>query len=147
VSCIRPGVASRVAAWEPLFWPSCVRQLEGRADGRPAVAQRRAWRHLVVLDPHSAGVGLQCPGWRHRADGDGGDTPHWFDVTTSSREGAIRASVPLSRVPPSSFEGAARGPYESGWRSVTELTLASPHSDVQWRGWPHREGWRNNAGI
>jgi hypothetical protein len=45
------------------------------------------------------------------------------------------------------FEGAARRPYESGRHSVTELTLALPHSAVQWRGWPHRESWRNNARI
>jgi hypothetical protein len=73
--------------------------------------------------------------------------PHWSDVTMSSWAGARQASVPFSRVPPSSFEGAARGPYESGQHSVTELTLALPHNAVQWREWPHREGWRNNAGI
>jgi hypothetical protein len=54
---------------------------------------------------------------------------------------------PPSRVPPSSFEGAARRPYESGWQSVAALTLALPHSVVQWRGWPHREGWWNSAGM
>jgi hypothetical protein len=73
--------------------------------------------------------------------------PRWFDVRASSREGAIQVSVAFSRVPPSSFEGAACGPYGSGRHSVTELTLALPHSDIQWRGWPLREGWRNNAGI
>jgi hypothetical protein len=46
-----------MAAWEPLFWPSCVRQLEGWADGRPAVAQRRAWQRLVIPDSHSVGDG------------------------------------------------------------------------------------------
>jgi hypothetical protein len=45
------------------------------------------------------------------------------------------------------FEGVTRRPYRSGWYSVTELTLALPHSAVQWRGWPHQEGWRNSAGI
>jgi hypothetical protein len=40
------------------------------------------------------------------------------------------AGIPPSRVPPSSFEGAAHRPYESGWNSVTELTLASPHNAV-----------------
>jgi hypothetical protein len=49
-----------------------------------------------------------------------------------------RRPSPLSRVPPSSFEGMARRPYESGRHSVAELTPASPHSIVQWRGWPHR---------
>jgi hypothetical protein len=102
---------------------------------------------LSSWTPIAPGMGLQCPGWWHRSDGDKGNAPHWFDVTASSREGAIQASVPLSRVPPSSFEGAACGLYESGRHSVTELTLTSPHSDVQWRGWPHREGWRNNTGI
>jgi hypothetical protein len=102
---------------------------------------------LSSWTPTVPGMVLQCPRWRHRADGDEGDAPHWFDVTASSREGAIQAFVPLSRVPSSSFEGAVCGPYESGRHSVTELTLASPHSDVQWRGWPHREGWQNSAGI
>jgi hypothetical protein len=125
---------------------ACVSSRVGPTEGRRSHSGGRG-DILLFWTPIAPGMGLQCPGWRHRADGDGGDTPHWFDVTTSSREGAIRASVPLSRVPPSSFEGAERGPYESGWRSVTELTLASPHSDVQWRGWPHREGWRNNSGI
>jgi hypothetical protein len=40
-------------------------------------------------------------------------------------------SVPPSRVPLSSFEGAARRLYKSGWHSVAELTLALPHSVVQ----------------
>jgi hypothetical protein len=39
------------------FRLSCVCQLEVWADGRPRVAQRRAWRHLVVLGSHSAGDG------------------------------------------------------------------------------------------
>jgi hypothetical protein len=121
--------------WDLLLWSSCVRQLEGRADGRPAVPQRWAWRRLVILDSHSARDGAAVPGmvawqwgWPHRADGDGGDAPHWFDVTTLSREGTRQVSVPSSRVPPSSFEGAACRPYESGRHSVTELTLALPHS-------------------
>jgi hypothetical protein len=73
--------------------------------------------------------------------------PHWSDVTALSRAGARQALVLFSRVLPSSFEGAARGLYERLWYSVTELTLALPHSAIQWWGWPHQEGWRNNAGI
>jgi hypothetical protein len=69
------------------------------------------------------------------ADGDGGDAPHWSDVMTSSRAGARQAFVPFSRVLPYSFEGVAYGSYKSGRHSVTELTLALPHSVVQWRGW------------
>jgi hypothetical protein len=80
-------------------------------------------------------------GWPHRADGDGGDVPHWFDVTALSREGVRQVPVAFLRVPPSYFEGAVLGPYESGRHSVTELTPALPHSVVQWWGWPHREGW------
>jgi hypothetical protein len=45
--------------------------------------------------------------------------------------GTEQASVSFSRVPPSLFEGAACRPYESGKHSVTELTLALPHSVVQ----------------
>ena len=69
--------------------------------------------------------------------------------------GAEQASVPVSRVLRSSFEGVARWPYESGWCSVAELTLALLSG---WRsvakltlalpsGWPHRESWQNSAGI
>jgi hypothetical protein len=73
--------------------------------------------------------------------------PHWSYVMASSHAGARQAFVPFSRVLPSSFEGAARGQYKSGQHSDTELTLALPHSAVQWLGWPHQEGWRNSAGI
>jgi hypothetical protein len=59
--------------------------------------------------------------------------PHWSDITTSSCAGAGHAFVPFLRVLPSSFEGAACGPYESGRHSVTELTPALPHSAVQWQ--------------
>jgi hypothetical protein len=64
-----------------------------------------------------------------------------------SRAAARQASVLFSRVLLSSFEGVARGSYESGRHSVMELTLALPHNVVQWRGWPHQEGWRNSAGT
>jgi hypothetical protein len=91
-SCAYPGAVSRVVAWEPLVRSSCVRQLEGWADGGLEVAQRRAWRRLVVLGSHSVGDGAavlgmvaQRRGWPHRADGDGGDALHWSDVTVSSR--------------------------------------------------------------
>jgi hypothetical protein len=49
-----------------------VRQLEGWADGGPEVAQRRAWRCLVVLGSHSVGDGGVAGGmatqgpWRWR---------------------------------------------------------------------------------
>jgi hypothetical protein len=72
---------------------------------------------------------------------------HWSDVTVSSRAGTEQASIPPSRVPPSSFEGAACRLYESGRHSVTELTPALPHNVVQWRRWPHRGSWRNSAGA
>jgi hypothetical protein len=62
--------------------------------------------------------------------------------------GVGEVSLPFSRVPPSSFEGAACRSYGRRRHSVTELTLALPHNTVQWRGWPHRAGvWRNNAGV
>jgi hypothetical protein len=111
----------------------------GHSSGRGGVLSPRA--------STASGMALQCAGWLHRADGDGGDAPRWSDVTAWSWASAEQASVPRSRVPPSSFEGVARQSYESGCHSVTELTLALPHSTVQWRGWPHREGWRNSIGI
>jgi hypothetical protein len=93
------------------------------------------------------GMVVQRRGWPHRADGDGGDAPHWSDVTASSRAGARQAFVPFLRVSPPSFEGAARRPYGSGWYSAAELTLAILHSAVEWRGWPHKGGLRNSTGI
>jgi hypothetical protein len=48
------------------------------------------------------------------AEGDGGDAPHWSDVTVLSWESAEQAYVLFSRVPPSPFEGATCQPYESG---------------------------------
>jgi hypothetical protein len=66
------------------------------------------------------GMALRWWGWPHWTDSDGGDTPHWSDVTASSWAGVEQTSVPFSRVPPSSFEGATPGPYESGSHIVTE---------------------------
>jgi hypothetical protein len=60
------------------------------------------------------GMALQWWGWPHKIDGDGGDAPHWSDVTAFPWAGVEQACVPFSRVPPSSFEGAALGPCESG---------------------------------
>jgi hypothetical protein len=117
------------------------------------VHSRGAWQHLVAPGSRDAGDGRTGPGmvaqrrgWPKRARGDGGDALHWSDVTVLSHMGVGQVFVPFSRVPPSSFEGAARRPYGGGWHSVTELTLALPHNVVQWWGWPHRaRGWRNNA--
>jgi hypothetical protein len=53
--------------------------------------------------PTVSGMALQCPGWSHRVDGDGGDAPCWSDVTAWSWAGAGQASVSLRglRRPPS----------------------------------------------
>jgi hypothetical protein len=75
---------------------------------------------LSPRTPTASGMALQCLGWR-RGGEDGrtgpmvtGGAPHWSDVTVLTWVCAKQASVPLSRVPPSSFESAARRPYESG---------------------------------
>jgi hypothetical protein len=60
------------------------------------------------------GMESRWRGWPHRIDGDGGDLPHWSDVTVLSWVRVEQTSVPLSGVPPSSFEGAAPGLDESG---------------------------------
>jgi hypothetical protein len=93
-SCACPRAISRAVVWEPLVWSLCMRQLEGWADGGLEVAQRQAWRHLVVLGFHSAGDGAAALGMvaqrRGRplwANGDRGDAPHWSVVTASSRAG------------------------------------------------------------
>jgi hypothetical protein len=64
----------------------------------PRLPQHRGWWC-------SAGMVAQRRGWPHRAGGDGGDAPHWSDVTASSCTGAGLSFVPLSRVLLSSFEG------------------------------------------
>jgi hypothetical protein len=76
-TAVLANLASGRALWRALYssrcgfegggvgassWSSCMRHFEGRVDGRPAVAQRRAWRRLVVPYPHSAGDGAAVPG-------------------------------------------------------------------------------------
>jgi hypothetical protein len=53
-------------------------------------------------------------GWPHRADGDGRDAPHWFDITVLSWASMEQASVPFSRALPSFFEGAVHQPSGVG---------------------------------
>jgi hypothetical protein len=93
------------------------------------------WWCLIIPGFHSTGDGAAVPGmvaqrqgWPHRAEGDGRDALHWSGVTASSCAGAGLTSVPLSRVLPSYFEGCDVEADGSGWHSVTELTLAFPHS-------------------
>jgi hypothetical protein len=109
---------------------SCRSITPQRRDGAAAPGMASGWR-----------------GWSRRTDGDGGDTSHWPDVMAWSWAGVEQMSVPLLRVPSSSFESAARRPYETGRHSVTELTPVLPHSVVKWRGWPYRESWRNSVEI
>jgi hypothetical protein len=133
----RPYAGSRVQLTE-----GCMMHNSGRGD----VLSSRV--------PTTPGMVLQRSGWWH-SGGDGCTGPTVTEGTRSTgptsrrrpRAGTGETSVPLSRVPLSSFEGAARQPYRSGWYNVTELTLVLPHSVVQWRGWTHKEGWRNNTGI
>jgi hypothetical protein len=91
-------VSSRLRGWLSGHLPlgsSSVCWFEGVADGRPKDAQRRGWRCLVIPGSHNVRDGAavlrmvaQQRGWPHRAGGDGGDAPHWSDVTASSRAGA-----------------------------------------------------------
>jgi hypothetical protein len=74
----------------------------------------------------------QRRGWPNRDGSDGGDALHLSNVTASSRVCVGQVPVAFSRVPPSSFEGAARRPYGGGRHSVTELTPALLHNVVQW---------------
>jgi hypothetical protein len=76
------------------------------------------------------GMAAQQRGWPHRAGGDGGDAFHWSDVTASSYAGVGWVLIPFSRVLPSSFKDAACRSCGSRRHSVTELTVASPHSVV-----------------
>jgi hypothetical protein len=138
-SCACPGVASRVATWELLVWSPSVRRLEGWADGGPEAAKRRAWRCPIVPGSHNAGDDAAMPGmvaqwrgWPHRAASDGGDVLCWSDITAPSWAGARQMVVPLSRVPPSSFEGCdmeAAREWPAQRRGVdTGLPAQLPHS-------------------
>jgi hypothetical protein len=49
-------------------------------------------RVLSLHAPTTSGMVMQCPGWSHRVDGEGGDTP---DVTAWPRASAEQAFVPL----------------------------------------------------
>jgi hypothetical protein len=57
--------------------------------------------------PTALGMMMQCSGWSHRADGDGGDAP---DVTAWPRASAEQVSVPFRglRHPPSRVRRAGR---------------------------------------
>jgi hypothetical protein len=104
--------------------------------------------------PTASRMVLQCPEWR-RGGGDGHTGLTVTEETRFTGPTLQRCSgrawnmplYPFRGLRRPLFEGAALGPYESGWYSVTELTPALPHSVVQWRGWPHREGRRNSVGI
>jgi hypothetical protein len=88
---------------------------------RSGLPQRRGWRC-------SARDGSTTTGRTAQGRGDGGDALHWSDVTALSNAGVGRRLY-LFKVfcrPPS--RGTTWGSYESGWHSVTELTLAFPHS-------------------
>jgi hypothetical protein len=49
--------------------------------------------------------GMEAQGWPHRAEGEKEDAPSQPYVTASSRASARLVAVPLSMVPPFSFEG------------------------------------------
>jgi hypothetical protein len=67
-------------------------------------------------------------GWPHRAGGDRGDVPRRPYVTTSSPVGAEQVTVPLSRVPPSSFEGGGVEEVREWAAQCHGMTPAFPHS-------------------
>jgi hypothetical protein len=114
-SCTRPGVASRVVVPELLL---------GRrpyADSR--VRLMEAWRpHRGRRGDGAAvpGMAAQWWGWLHKAEGDRGDAFRWPDFTAPSQADAGQVVVPLSRIPPSSSEGATWKRYGSGRHSVME---------------------------
>jgi hypothetical protein len=162
-SCLwRDVMACPVSVQERLRgWRCRGRSFSGRphADSRVPLTGGRT-RHSSrcgnVPSPRAStalGTAMQCPGWcRDGRDGRTGPTttemtsPAGLTSRRNPGQAWNRRSSP-SRVPPSSFEGAARQSYESGRHSVTGLTPATPHSTAQWRGWPHRGSWRNSVGA
>jgi hypothetical protein len=111
-SCACPGVASRVAVGASRFGHCPY------TDSRVQLTECRRMHNsgcgdvLSSWGSHSVGDGTavhgmiaQRRGCPHRARGDRGDALHWPDVTVSSRMSVRLASVTLSRVPPSYFEG------------------------------------------
>jgi hypothetical protein len=101
-SCFwRDVMACPVSIQERLQGWRCRGRLFGghpRADSRVPLTGGRT-RHSSgrggVPSPHAPtalGMATQCPGWSHRADGDGGDAP---DVTARPHASAEQASVPI----------------------------------------------------
>jgi hypothetical protein len=97
------------------------------------------WRCLIAPGSHSGGDGAAVPekvaqwrGWPHRARSDEGDALRWSDVTAPSWAGAGQMAVPLSRVPPSSFEGCDMGAVQEWVVQClgvdTGLSAQLPHS-------------------
>jgi hypothetical protein len=90
---------------------------------------------------------MQCPGWCR----DGGDGRTGLMVTEGTRPTSRHGPVRAQNGRPSSFEGSNilfRGcdvPVVQEW--VAECRRADPSLTAQWRGWPHRKGWRNSVGA
>jgi hypothetical protein len=108
---------------------------------------------LSSRTPTTPGMVLQCPGW-WCGSGDGRTGPMVTEETHLTGLTSRRRPVRARDKCPYSFRGfhrplsrVRRAGCTSGRHIVTELTLALPPNVVQWRGWPHREGSRNSAGI
>jgi hypothetical protein len=123
------SVQERLRGWRHRSLPFGRRP---RVDSRAQLTRGRTERSNGrgdVLSPRASTMSrmaLQCPGWRRG----GGDGRTGLMVTEGTRPTSWHGPVRVqnrrpspSRVPPSSFEGAARRPYKSGWHSVAELTL------------------------
>jgi hypothetical protein len=113
------------------------------------VVQWLLWRALVPVHPNSTGMSPQRLVWC----GSGGDGRTGLTTTGTHDPAGLTSRRVLhkhvedirgSRQPP--FEGTACWSYGGRRHSVTELTLALPHSAEQRQGWPPPGSWRNSTG-
>jgi hypothetical protein len=107
-----------------------------------------SWRGGVLSPrtPNASGMALQCLGWR-RGSGDGRTGPMVTEET--------RLIGPTSWHHPGRARDGHTYPFRALHRPLSRVRCASrtrvggtvSHITIRWRGWPHREGWRNSAGI
>jgi hypothetical protein len=74
------------------------------------------------------------------AGDDRGDALYWFDVIAPSRAGAGSVVVPLSRVPPSSFEGDNVEEVREWAAQCHGITPSFPHNSHTMPGMAAQRG-------
>jgi hypothetical protein len=143
------SVQERLRGWRCGGFPFGRRPYVGsRAQLTGSRREHSRWRGSVLSarTPTASGMALQCLGWR-RGSGDGRTGPmvteetHLTGLTSRHRPGRARDGHTYP------FRGLRHPLSRVRCASRTRVGGTVSHSTVWWWGWPHREGWRNCAGI